>query len=105
MDMKRERFLEIMDIAELGNDQLKDSYGYRGSYGRTCPAVYTEGDADEEFRVFLVAAGIREAQMDEGEYDENGADFSAMELAKKVRTDSMGRDGMVFYFPGLELTG
>lgn len=104
MQMKRERFLEIMNIAELGNDQLKDGYGYRGGYGRTCPAVYSGEalDPEDEFRRFLVAAGIRETQMEDEEI--SGPDFSAMELAVKARTDSMGRDGMVFYFPGLELT-
>lgn len=103
MELKRARLYEIMDLAEIGNDQLDDGYSGRGSYGRKDPAIRTVDDLDPhaELYRFMVAAGVRQAQMDD---DEDGADFDPMELANKVRTDDMGKYGMIFWFPGLELT-
>jgi len=104
MDMKRDRLYEIMDLAEIGNDQLNEGYSGRGQYGRKAPAISTVDDLDPsaELYRFMVAAGIRQAEMDAD--DDDGADFDAMDLAKIVSTDNMGKYGIVFSFPGLELT-
>lgn len=103
MDMKRSTFYEIMDIAEIGNDQLDEGYSGRGQYGRKAPAIRTADDLDPhaELYRFMVAAGVRQAEMDA---DEDDADFDAMELARMVSTDDMGKYGIVFSFPGMELT-
>jgi len=64
-------------------------YSGRGMYGKTCIGFTMPGDGALLLGMALMAV------LDEDE---------ATEMARMLRTDSMGRD-TIFYFPGVTLDG
>lgn len=96
-ELDREIFQELIDRAEIDNDDVRKEYGW--GYGKTCVGVVV--DSDDVFRTFMVEAGRYAAELDSDDLPS----FDAIELVKSARTDDMGRDRMIFYFPYLKLTG
>ncbi len=88
--------LVYADLVDGEGVNVRDSYGGRGMYGRTCFGVDFDREADSyTFMVALTACLL-------GEDDDNGD--VALDLAAAAATDSMGV-GMVLYFPGWNLEG
>jgi len=76
---------EVMHALEAAEAEARDDYSGRCMYGAKCPAFECETDS-AMVRTFLrVAAENPEL---------------AAELARDMKTDSMGR-GMVVYFPSI----
>ena len=98
MKMTKERFQEIVREAEIDPEDVRYDYSGRYMYGRTCPGIT---GSISTFGRFIAAAGIIERTMDE---DDDGPDFSSLELADDVSTDSMGRSDSIYYWSSLELT-
>jgi uncharacterized protein YcgL (UPF0745 family) len=83
MDITREQLDEIMDAAELTEDDVRTDYSGRSMYGATCIAIYYSSHRN----LMFLAVALKDVLGD---------------LPEDVCTDQMGR-GQIVYFPGLEL--
>lgn len=99
MNITREQLDDILDAAELyeADDDSYDSDGHvtvtsdysgRGMYGAACLG-FTVSHLADAFKIAVAMGGVL------------GAD-EAREIAGKARSDSMGRD-VIVYFPGVTL--
>jgi len=90
---------EVIDVAAstFGTSiDVREDYSGRGMDGRTCFGLTIGRNEEREvFAALGYLAGLTEGREDD-------ADIDLMELARYARTDSMGRDTIV-YFPGWEL--
>jgi hypothetical protein len=81
-----------------GDIEIYEDYSGRGMYGATCFGLTCSGDVIYPFFVELGAEVARVVESgDLDVYDDLAGD-----LARAARTDSMGRDTIV-YFPGFSL--
>ena len=87
--MTSEKFLELIDNAGL----TARSYSGRGMYGEECVAITTGGDNGSSEHA-VVAVLIMEAVSD-------GCGDEMTKLMKSTRTDSMGRNS-VMYWPTMK---
>lgn len=88
----------ITEAADSFEAVRPDGYSGRGMYGNTCAAVTF--DDDSESFLFFARLGSFAASSDDATMDPSHPASKAMyELVHAARTDSMGRD-IIVYFPG-----
>lgn len=101
------KFLMIAHEAgmlSLMEDEHVRSYSGRGMYGSHCPGITCPDTHSTLMRLCEAAESLT------GNHDDSHEDhptrpveiFKMSEVTKdRVRTDSMGRDDMILYFPGV----
>jgi hypothetical protein len=90
--MRRDVLAVVMEDAGMDPDtDLREGYGGRAMYGGETFGLVV--GSDNSFFMFLVELAKTE-----------GVDGdTAQELAQRARSDSMGKNSSIFYFPGVEL--
>jgi hypothetical protein len=99
VEIPRRQFDQAAEDAGL--DPMEDvvyDYSGRVMYGASCPALWVAGHA--EAHRFVVALTVIATQQSDGP---GLSPDDLMDWAASTRTDQMGQ-GIVVYWPGLELT-
>lgn len=93
--IKLSRDVVVVTMEDVGMDpdtDLRENYSGRAMYGETTFGLIVS--SDNSFFVFLVELAKAEGL--------NGD--TAQELAQRARSDNMGKNSSIFYFPGVELS-
>jgi hypothetical protein len=85
------RLNDIMDCANIDSDGVRTDYSGRAMYGSECLGIEM---SVEDVPMFFAAVA---------EAEEEGYEEDLMKLVGAARTDSMGRD-VIVYFPGWTLS-
>jgi hypothetical protein len=91
------RLNDIMDCANIDSDGVRTDYSGRAMYGSECLGIEM---SVEDVPMFFAAVGYVQGV---AEAEEEGYEEDLMKLVGAARTDSMGRD-VIVYFPGWTLS-
>ena len=93
IEIPRQLIEEALINANLEPDEaLRVEYSGRVMYGGTTFGIV---GSESDFALFLVELAYQEDPDEGNDYARN--------LAQRVRSDSMGRSDLIFYFPGATL--